>query len=220
MLSPLMVRNRVPLNKGLASVIVDRYADALTSAMLGFLGLLLLPYNWNTFILAGVVGLLISLVLVSLLWIRRRMILSWVEHKGNKPLIEVARALYDAAESMENPLKLIVIAVLISLIIWVPYALRIYYIALSLGYAVPIYLIFFLQPIVSLLTVIPITIAGLGLSETGMALLMVSLGFPAPLGVSIAILDRAIGMGGDAIFGLRYSVRLLREGLSYEGKQA
>jgi len=98
----------------------------------------------------------------------------------NDALTDIARALYDAAESIENPLKLIAIAVLISLIIWFPYALRIYFLGQSLGYIVPLYLIFFLQPLVSLLTAIPVTIAGLGLAETGMALLMVSLGLPAP----------------------------------------
>jgi hypothetical protein len=89
MLSPLMVRSRVPLNKGLASVIVDRYSDALTSALLGVLGLLVLPNKWNTFLLIRVAGLLIGLVLVSLLLIERRQILGMVERIGNNALTEV-----------------------------------------------------------------------------------------------------------------------------------
>ena len=62
-------------------------------------------------------------------------------------------------------------------------------------------MIYFLLPLVALLSALPITIAGLGLAQTGIALLMVMLCLPASIGRPVSLLDRSIGNAGDAIFG-------------------
>ncbi len=213
LLKPLMVRDRVHLNRGFASVIIDIFVDSLTATLLGITGLLILPHRWNIYLEIGVIGLFCWLFLISLLWVRRDFALRLVERMGNKQLIETARSLYDAIESIENTSRLVIVATIVSLAIWVSYMFRIFFITRSLGFTAPIYMIFFLLPLVSLLSVLPITVAGLGLTETGMALLMVMLGLPASIGVPVALLDRSIGIVGDLLFGGRYAIKLLRSGL-------
>jgi uncharacterized protein (TIRG00374 family) len=41
---PLLVKDRLALNKGFASVIIDRYTDLLTTSFLGLAGMLLLTH--------------------------------------------------------------------------------------------------------------------------------------------------------------------------------
>ena len=72
-------------------------------------------------------------------------------------------------QNPSKPPRQIFIAVLIRMIIWILCALRIIFLTISLGYIVSVYMIFFLQPVVSLFATLPVTIVGLGLTETGVA---------------------------------------------------
>lgn len=215
LLKPLMVEDSVPLNIGFSSVIIDLFVDSFTATILGIAGLLILPHKWNIYLKIGVIALFCWLFLISLIWIKRGIALRLIEGTGNKQLIGASRSLYNAVESIENKQMLIIVATAISLAIWLSYMFRIFFITRSLGFTAPIYMIYFLLPLVALLSALPVTIAGLGLTETGMALLMIMLGLPASIGIPIALLDRSIGMAGDAIFGWRYAIKLLRRGLSH-----
>ena len=207
---PYMISEKINFHRGLASVIIDHYADALTATILGITGLLVVPHKWNLYLILGVIVLLGGLFAISLLWLKRGPILKLVEMSKNRQLIDTAESLYDSIECIQNTPKLLAIAISIGLVIWVPNALRIFLITRSLGYTAPVYMIFFLLPLVALFSVLPVTIAGLGLTETGMALMMVMLGLPIPLGISVALLDRAISVTGDLVFGGRYVLRLLK----------
>ncbi|MGA9097638.1 MAG: hypothetical protein WB392_01755 [Methanotrichaceae archaeon] len=55
-----------------------------------------------------------------------------------------------------------------------------------------------------------ITTSGLGLVEGGMIALMGMLGVPASVGISVALMDRFMAMGVNALIGGRYAARLLR----------
>ncbi len=214
-LKPLMVRDRVQVNKGIASVAIDHYADALMGVLLGTVGLLVLPIGRSLYLMAGVFALLLALIIISLLWLKRDLVMNAVERTGHKEAIASTQSFCNAMESIENTSGLLAMTAAISLVIWIPYALRIFLITRSFGYNTPIYMIFFLLPLVAMLSALPVTISGLGLVEGGMIAVMAMLGVPASVGISVALLDRGMAIAGNALLGGRYAVRLLRTDTSY-----
>jgi len=212
LLRPLMIKDRVQVSQGLASIVVDHYADLLASILLGLAGLLILHHQWDWYVIAVMAGLLLGLSLVALLWLGRDLALKILGCIGNKPAIKAVQSLYRAVETIEGASRVLAAAVVISLTIWAPYALRIILIARALGYDAPPHMVFFLLPLVSMLTVLPITVSGLGLAEGGMTAMMATMGVPATAGLSVALIDRALSMAANALFGMRYASRLLREG--------
>ncbi|HWQ20356.1 MAG TPA: lysylphosphatidylglycerol synthase transmembrane domain-containing protein [Methanotrichaceae archaeon] len=212
LLRPLMIKDRVKVNQGLASIVVDHYADMLASILLGLAGLLILPHKWNWYVIAVVSGLLFGLSLIALLWLERDLVLRILVMTGSMPTIRAVQSLYRAVEAIEGASRVLAAAVVISLTIWAPYALRIFLIARALGYDAPLHMVFFLMPLVSMLTALPITISGLGLAEGGMTAMMATMGVPATAGLSVALIDRVLSMATNALFGMRYASRLLRSG--------
>jgi uncharacterized membrane protein YbhN (UPF0104 family) len=77
------------------------------------------------------------------------------------------------------------------------------------GYDGPLYILFFLQPLVSALALIPITISGLGLVEGGIAALLFQFDVPLAAGLSIALLDRVLTTAFHLLVGGRYATRVL-----------
>lgn len=211
LLRPLMVRDRVQVSQGLASIVVDHYADMLASILLGLAGLLILPHRWDWYVIAVMAGLLFGLSLIALLWLERGLVQRILDRTGSKPIILAVQSLYGAVEAVEGASRVLAAAVVISLTIWAPYALRIILIARALGYDAPPYMVFFLLPLVSMLTAVPITVSGLGLAEGGMTAMMATMGVPASAGLSVALIDRVLSMAANALFGVRYASRLLRE---------
>jgi len=124
-------------------------------------------------------------------------------------LTEQARAFNEAIETIEDVPELMMRSVLLTLIAWATHAFRVVLIAKSVGYDVPLHVLFFLQPLVSALSLIPITISGLGLVEGGLIALLAGLGVPLAAGISIALLDRAITVAFHILVGGRYATRVL-----------
>jgi glycosyltransferase 2 family protein len=211
LLRPLMIRDRVGMGQGLASVVVDHYADLLASILLALAGLLIIPRRWDLDLICVMAALLLGLMMISLLWLRRGLVIGILQMTGSRPAISAVQSLYDAVDGIEGAPRVLASAVVISLTLWVPYAMRIFLIARALGYDAPFHMVFFLLPLVSMLTAIPITVSGLGLAEGGMTAMMATMGVPASAGLSVALIDRALSMSVNAIFGARYASRILKE---------
>lgn len=206
---PLMVRDRININIGFTSVVIDRYADILTIFLLGFSGLLLLSRLFGAYLIFASFALLVLLLPASLIWLKRPFLIRQIDRLGWTKLTEQARALDEAIETIENVPGLMMRSVLLTLIAWATHALRVVLIAKSVGYDVPLHVLFFLQPLVSALSLIPITISGLGLVEGGLTALLAGLGVPLAAGISIALLDRAITVAFHILVGGRYATRIL-----------
>lgn len=213
-LKPLLVKDIVQLNKGLASVVIDHYADALTGVLLGATGLLAMQHNRSLSLMLGVFALLAFVSLMSIMWLKRDLVLRAVKKTKHNGIIASVQSICDAMGSVKNAPRLLAATIGISLIIWIPYALRIFFITKSLGYETPIYMIFFLLPLIAMLSALPITISGMGLVEGGMIALMVMLGLPPSVGISVALMDRFMAIGVNALIGGRYAARLLRTDLA------
>jgi uncharacterized protein (TIRG00374 family) len=203
----LLVRDKVALNKGLASVVVDRYADILTIFALGLWGMLFLaqrgPYN----LLASTVILMI-LASTSLLWLSRSFVLGVLRRRSSR-FVEITNALEDAFCDVRGVKGLMAGSVLMTILAWITHALRIAIIARSLGYDIPLTMLIFGLPLVSALSLIPVTISGLGLVEGGLAVLLTGAGVPAAVGVSIALMDRAITVAFHILVGARAAARAI-----------
>jgi uncharacterized protein (TIRG00374 family) len=205
---PLLVRDRVDLNWGIASVAIDRYADILTTFILGLSGMLLFAQNGSHLILASSIILFI-VVLSSAFWIKRSFIIKQMDRLGSLRLTEIAHALDSALHDVTDIKGLMLRSVLLTVVAWITHALRIALIAKSVGFDVPLQMLFLLQPLVSSLALVPITFSGLGLVEGGFAVLLSEFGVPLAAGISIALMDRAITVAFHVLIGGRYAMKVI-----------
>ena len=204
---PLMVRDQVALNRGLASVAIDRYVDLLTTFILGLCGMLFIA-NRDTYLVLASSAILMILVSTSFLWLRRYSVLGLLRSRSSR-FMGIANALEDAMCDIRRPKGLMVRSVLITILAWITHALRIAIIARSVGYEVPLPMLILTLPLISALSLVPVTVSGLGLVEGGLAALLTSVGVPAAAGISIALMDRAITMAFHVLVGARAATRTL-----------
>ena len=205
---PLLVRDRINLSKGISSVVIDRYADILTTFILGLSGMLILAQRGMYLLLASAT-ILILVILSSVFWFRRSFIIKQVNRLGSSRLTGIACDLDDALCEVRDIKGLMFRSVLLTGIAWITHALRIVLIAKSVGYDVPMPMLVLLQPLVSALALVPITISGLGLVEGGLTALLAGFGVPAAAGISIALMDRAITVAFHILVGGRYAMKVL-----------
>lgn len=208
-LRPFMVKDRVDMGRCTASVVVDRYMDAAAASLVCTVGLLAFPVglSWQAVV---PFGLLISAFGVSLiLWSRMDDLIKILERSGPLWLSKSASDLRAYTGEVKDIQGLAAISLLITFSCMAANSLKICIIALSLGHEVPVHMLFFALPLVGTLSMIPITVSGLGLVEGGMVALMMSLGVPASAGLSIALMDRAISMTYNVAIGGRYASGLL-----------
>lgn len=203
---PLLVKDRVDLSRGIASVALDRYSDILTTFLLGLCGMTLLA-RWGSHMILASSMLLLIIVFSSAFWFKRPFLLKQVDRLGSARIKEAANALDRALGSVVDIKGLMLRSVLLTAAAWIFHALRIVLIAKSVGYEPPLHFLFLLQPLVSALALVPITISGLGLVEGGMAVLLTGFGIPAAAGISIALMDRAITVAFHILAGGRYALK-------------
>lgn len=200
---PLLVRDRIEFSRGLASVVLDRLSDILTMLILGACGLIL-------FFREGMIAIPLVLAIVVLtsvaIWRRRTEIAGRL--RGSDRLAPIAR-LFDHINGVNDIRVLMTRSVLLTGIAWITHALRVYILASSVGQAPSFQMLFLLLPLVSALSLIPVSISGLGLVEGGIAALLASQGIPASTGLSIAFLDRMATVTFHIIAGGRAASRVL-----------
>jgi len=204
---PLMVRDKVTLNRGLASVVIDRYVDLLTTFILGLCGMLFIA-NRDAYLVLASSAILIIIISTSLLWLRRYSVLGVLRSRSSR-FMGIANALEDAICCIRRPKELMARSVLITMLAWITHALRIAIIARSVGYEVPLPMLILMLPLVNALSLVPVTVSGLGLVEGGLTALLTSVGVPAAAGISIALMDRAITMAFHVLVGMRAAIKAL-----------
>ncbi|MDD1762408.1 MAG: flippase-like domain-containing protein, partial [Methanothrix sp.] len=79
---PLLVRDRLDLSTGVASVVIDRYADILTTFILGVTGITLLVHN-STYMILSLSTVLALLLGASALWVKRSFVIRTIERLGS-----------------------------------------------------------------------------------------------------------------------------------------
>ncbi len=204
---PLLVRDEIDLETSIASVIIDRYVDVLTILFLGITGLLLFSiYSSYLPILSAM--LLAIVITAAYMWQNRSELLDKFVSSSSPGLAPIVHSL-SSISAIKNIQIVIIRSMLLTLIAWITHALRIYMIASSVGQDPPLHALFLLLPLVSALSLIPISIAGLGLVEGGMAALLASQGIPPATGLSIAFMDRILTVSFHILIGWRAVSRLV-----------
>ena len=204
---PMMVKEWIKMEKGMASVIVDHWADFVAGAVMGIIGLLGLFAPSSRYFIPILILLLALVAFLSLILIRGDVVMEACWMIGYERLICAVESFYTALGRVKHMSELVEGSLLLTIVVWIIYSVRILEIVRALGYNAPLYHLIFLMPLVNMLSAIPIAISGLGLVEGGMAAVMVALGLPPSLGVSAALIDRAISMAYHALVGSRYATK-------------
>jgi len=185
------------------SVFVDRVSGLTVLVAIACLAAWLSPLHLPTWssvavalagvgVFAGLVGIAMGSYLAR--WVLPRLPNSW-----QPPL---ARLLTAAKLYMRHP-KVLIGATLLSCAVQGLNVVVVWCIGLGLGINVPLVCYGVLVPLTTLLTLLPISLNGMGLREAGYALLMRPLGVAAPVAVTLSFLS-FLAMVVVSLFGLVY----------------
>ena len=182
----------IDYHRGLSSVLIDRYFDLLSILVMGFL---LLPMaigsglpSWATGIfIACFVIILLSLVVLLILikkesFAYNKLFGSWLGGQISK--------LRDAMLSIIMDRQKLVLSLFVSFIIWTIECLVTYLFALSLGFDIDIFIIFFAIILANMTKALPLTPGGIGPYEAAFSAIFMSLsGLSMDIALSIIVID-------------------------------
>jgi hypothetical protein len=197
------VRKRIEPKLGVVSVIIDRYMDILALLALSTGGMLLLSEKGLsiTYVLPSFSVILFALLIGALLlWFRGEKISRLADRVGGRALFE---RLEEGLERIEKPGNVLLLGVSFTLVAWLTHAARVGLIIQAVNATMPFYFLPFLLPMISALAMLPISPGGLGLVEGGMVVVLALFGIQPPVGMAIALIDRAITVFFHASIGLR-----------------
>jgi glycosyltransferase 2 family protein len=205
----VLIKERLGIQTGVISVMIDRYIDIIVLMGLGVTALVILSSRFVSVFPLIALGILIVIFIgvTILLYQRSWIIYSMIQKIPVQCVREAAGYLQDGLSEFRDGKIIIAKGVCLTIIAWVTHALRVFLIALGLGYALPIPDLFLILPLISTLSLIPITISGLGLVEGGLMAVIGNYGVPLAAALSIAVIDRGLTMLFHFIVGGRYAVR-------------
>lgn len=205
---PLLMRDWVDLGKGAASVAIDKYADLLTVSILGFSGLVLLNEPSGVHIVIAAISILLVISLVSLFWIHRSAFIKIIKRLGLSRFAKASNAFDNALSFAPSLSGMLARSILITMVAWITQAARTALVVRAFGFDVPLHVLFLMLPLLSALTLIPITVSGLGLIEGGVTAMLSGLGVPPAIGMTIALTDRILTVAIHILVGSRYAIRI------------
>jgi uncharacterized protein (TIRG00374 family) len=191
----VLVKNRMDLHTGTVSVIIDRFIDIIVLTTLGIGAIIVYSSHFES--LLPVVSLIVLGVVfagVILLFWQNARICSWIQKIPYFGIPVFVSKVQAAISEFHAERSVFAKGILLTVLAWMFQALRVVLIALGLGYALPLPVLFLILPLISALSIIPFTLSGLGLVEGGMTAVLVGLGMPGPAAFSLAILDRGLTM--------------------------
>jgi uncharacterized membrane protein YbhN (UPF0104 family) len=183
-------------SQAVLSVLADRGTGLTVLVALACSAGLFVPLPaWMAAILIALgAGMVISLASLPALPLVRR--LPFIGPRLS-PFVEAARVY------LHRP-GLLVVSTLLSVVVQFAGVLQVWLIARGLGLAVPLGYMAVVVPLVALLTLIPISVSGMGLREIGMVLLLAPLGVTSAAAVTLSLLTfascAAISLAGGALY--------------------
>lgn len=210
---PYLAKRHMDIPSGFASVVFDKYVDISSVLFLSGWGFLLLYFKGMInddyrYLLAWFSGLVLVFFIGSVIfWAWRKQTINIVKKTAILLRVSPISILDKLDESMgkiPNPPQLLVLCLSITSIAWFFHAVRISLLARAIGYSLPFEFLVFLLPLVAALSLIPLSISGLGFVEAGLAALLSLFGVPLYAGISIALLDRSLTFLFHVVVGSRY----------------
>jgi glycosyltransferase 2 family protein len=191
----VLVKDQMDLHKATVSVIVDRFIDILVLTTLGIVAVIVYSSRFASILpqIALVVLIVIFLSAIILFW-QNSLFFSWIQKIPYFGIPTFVAQVQTALAEFRDARKIFAEGILLTVLVWFIHALRVVLIAFGMGYILPAPELFFILPLISALSIVPITLSGLGLVEGGMMAMLVGYGVPVSAALSIAILDRGLTM--------------------------
>lgn len=200
--------------KVVSTVLLDRLVGLITIAILGAVALVI-GYSYtrgDSSIVLFTTGVLVVLVVGWMLFFNRKF-MQRLEMVFRLPVVNRLesswRELYEALYHLHNQPRLLVSALAVSLLFEVVEVVSVIFAATALDIQVQPTYFFIFMPIIWLVTVLPISISGLGLREGAFAFFLTQVGVPASDAVVVSLIyysySVVVGvMGGFTL--LRFAV--------------
>ncbi|MCK9631750.1 MAG: flippase-like domain-containing protein [Methanoregula sp.] len=199
---PLLLEKSNQGSKSFLSFILDRSIDLVTIIILGIFGILfIIPGEKGKFIWALSIPVAAILLIIGF-WHSHSSLQKIIQFFNLPKLTTIFQDLEDACTSIRFPKKTVLRSVLLTIIAWCGHTARLVIIALSLGYTVEALQLLCILPLVSILSILPLTISGLGLVEGSLAVILSDMGIPLYVGLTIALIDRGITVAFHLLVGL------------------
>ncbi len=203
----LMLNRTIDRKITTTSVILDRLFDICTIVTLGICGIVIVGIK-IVFIQSIIVPLLIIVIgipaLICILWryLPSKQVQRYLPGKFSE-IIEYMKT--GSIPSLKT--KGICWCFVLTLLSWVTHAFRVLLIVMATGNFFSYLTLFCILPLISALSLIPISIAGLGLVEGGLTALLNEGGILLTTAILIAFIDRALTMIFHLIVGGQYLIR-------------
>lgn len=208
---PYFIKEYVPVGTGLASFLLDRYVDFIGKIILFIAALLffsyMLPSEYSFFVL---LLLLLPVIILSVLFFKKEKSNRFEFLLKYHRLHGIVSDFQSGIRKVDHPLRVLMITIVWSVFAAVLQGFRLVILAWGIGYHLPLIEITILQSLMSALSLVPVSIAGLGLVEGGLTVVLSSFGIPAASGLTLAVLDRVITVCVHVLVGLKIIMR--REG--------
>lgn len=204
----ILVNDRIDIHKGTVSVLVDRYIDIIVLTGLGIAALIIFSSRFASQLpLLGLIVLIVTFTGITLLFVQNTWIFSLMKRIPFFTISENSVHLQNALLELRHGKKVIIEGVLLTGLSWVTHAFRIILIAFGLGYVLPLPDFFLILPLISALSLVPVTISGLGLVEGGLTAVIAGYGVPVSAALSIAVIDRGLTMLFHLVVGGRCAIK-------------
>jgi hypothetical protein len=202
-----ILENTFDRKKVAISVIFDRLFDISTIVVIGICGVVILGIkNWLIFTYFIILILTLIFIFFVLLILKRTLILQIIQRIIPKKIRLIFEEIGNVSWIPLN-IKVIGQGFILTVIAWLTHAFRIFLIVLATGQSISYILLFFIQPLISALALIPISIGGLGLVEGGLTAVLNEGGIPITTAILIAFLDRGLTMTFHLVIGGQYLLR-------------
>jgi len=204
----LLVPDTDQREAAISSVVIDRMVGMAVTILTGILAILFLPVVWGDQAVMGTLALATLLFALGVVALFSRTLFRWVTHLAPGFLwrrfgASILKAHRSIIELRERP-RFLLAAGLISLLRQVAVCLSVFYAGRAFGIAAGPVAYFAMIPIALAITVLPVTINGLGLQDHAMVLLLATVGMTSAEALSLSIflhvMRNLVGLAGGLWF--------------------
>ncbi len=202
----LKERTKKDIGACISSVTLERFFDLFTVTLFAFLGsIMALKYFNGIFLQFLILFLILVVVLLLSLHGPTRDFFVWKVFYFLIPrrFKDRARTSFEEFHATLLNYRQVIAPIIVTVLVWIGLYLQMYLIALSLNIHVPILPFIFISSIATIVTLIPVTIGGIGTSELAITVLFNRIfGIDPAVALSLALINRVIGLIGTVIGGI------------------
>lgn len=192
------LKDKAPLGKTLTTVLADRIIDLLTLFILALIGLsLFATYYAPNNILLLTAYILFALFITAIVLLSKKRIASPIlrpfyrklaPQRYKERMKSVYSDFYSGMDLILGRKKSLTLVVILTFFIWLGTIFVIFFVALSLGFAIPYDFLLIVFPIITLLEALPISFSGIGTRDVTLIFFFGFIAISAEAAISISLL--------------------------------